>query len=758
MMSEAEDDSCIETRKRCVQREAELTLTKDQLLRERAKREELEMSCDAVRAEADKLIEERDRVIMAHQKKINTLVEKSKSDDAILEELKKKLEKSSAELLETKTQVQNQVNENSTLKQHLQQISAEAHKLYHRVIAQDKELNEKQGLEAHLHNKELEIEALQKQVAESQNNNNTFVTRIAALESELQNVNRRLMDTEQIATNQSDAFRQLEERYRESQVERAQEIERSSELNKTLLSLNEEFTRVSKENEQHRSTMATLQEHLTASLQESRANKEKYDRHLEDLKVRHEKNISDLKHDLKRSQKDYDALFLSHNALSGIASESKQRQFFFQEMESRFKLNLLFFEDLQRQMLPMILDMRVKIQEKDAAILTCQKTIHSLNEKAKDLDRQLVHYRAQSTDTESKLSEMLETSAATTSKLAHALQTVETLQAKNAEMESDNIYLKNHVETLSQELNEMDENIWLEIKKLEKINDGLKNENAGLRTAVAELSAAKKDSSTQLSKTRKELELLRREYEAQSNALNLTECELIATKTKESSFTATLRETNKKLDDAESKNGALRVQQKKLEQTVESLQNKLEEATEKYNLILRDKRAEIEALKERLTRSVELTEKQETSIFSTTKAIEDYEKNISFLKNAYSKIKEKSAQDEETLKKLQQEQEELLRQKRVTEEKVASLQEALSSKNKKESSKVLEEMKKLIDLCSFQETELQKLRRENVVMKNSLSMFVTTAPPKAETIFTERLNLTEGPRRHPRKRTESHTS
>lgn len=719
----------------------------------------------------------KDAETMEESKELSLTVEKLKK--SLIREIHLK-DSYSSELESTKLELQSTASNNSALKQHLMQVTSEAQKLLDRVVDLDERNEsmeqENRELQMHFVKQKEELSLLQQETRDLRATNSSLLSEKLILESRLEESQKllqektdslkkdlcikeqKLSEALEIATTQSEAFSQLTRKNIQLQQERDAMAQRESEFNGALLGLSEEFRKERFEKEENKLQLAQLKEQMASITQELLQTKASYERKIADDSSEYGKVISDLKTSLHHAEKKYEALVVSHTSLANIIFVNEQKALAVQEQLRRSLLHVSMVEVVNDLVLQSLQYVRNQCQLKDDHILQITNQLSKMEMDFHDAKNQLLSSTEDKEKLLRELAQVQEAVSTAQKQLAMALENSRSSADTKMQLENDNRFLKNQVDALTKELNEVDAMVYSRVAELQDINDSLRSENKRIRSEAEKLGRRNENLARKLGSLEEELERRRKEFTAQSKALELVESDLIVAKNKEHSFSTALLDVNAKLENETAKASGLLAAKARMECTIEGLQNKLKEATERFNHILTDKRRESESLRERLAKCMELAEKHESSILTSNQTIQNYETDLANLKNSNAKLKAKCAQDSESLKSLLSERESLARDRDTVVEKYNALHKAYSNAQKDATARVAEEMKKMLRLCAAQEDELQKLRRENIVFKKSLSMFVTSPPPAAETVFTERLNLTEGPRRHPKKRAESLSS
>ncbi|KAG5492443.1 hypothetical protein JKF63_01021 [Porcisia hertigi] len=329
----------------------------------------------------------------------------------------------------------------------------------------------------------------------------------------------------------------------------------------------------------------------------------------------------------------------------------------------------------------------------------------------------------------------------------------------------DNAWLKDQVESMRQELGGLDELLNANLNEIREENERLQLENDSLKHRIAAADQKCEAAGARITDLETVLSDLEGELRAQTKTLEITEAELQALKAQAQNFSTSLDISKKRCEELEilhiestRSNSALMLQ-------VTQLQERLGTQDSKLSLILSDKRKESENMKHKFNAYVEKCEKFEKLLHAESKARKDVENACASakeqnmkLRSALDELKIRCASDASTIKELLAERDDLIRDRDIIVEKYNKLHDAFRNVRREAHGKVADELKRVMELAISQEAELQTLRQQNSTLKKSISMFVESAQPKAEAVFMERLNLTEGPLRYPKKRSATSAS
>ncbi|CAJ1011942.1 hypothetical protein Q4I28_007255 [Leishmania naiffi] len=329
----------------------------------------------------------------------------------------------------------------------------------------------------------------------------------------------------------------------------------------------------------------------------------------------------------------------------------------------------------------------------------------------------------------------------------------------------ENVWLRGQVEAMRQELGELDELLSTNLNQMREENERLQVANESLKHDIVAADQKEQEAAVRITALEVNVGDLEGELRAQTKTLEITEAELQALKAKVENFSTSLDFSKRRYEELEAVNIEAAQSNSALALQVAQLQERLGCQDSKFSLILSEKRREAESLKMKLNTYVEKCEKCEVLLHAESKARKEVE-NTSVaakeqnakLRSTLDELKTRCASDASTLKELLAERDDLIRDRDIIVEKYNKLHDALRCVRREAHSKVADELKRVMELAISQETELQMLRQQNTMLKKSISMFVDSAQPKAEAVFMERLNLTEGPLRHPKKRSATGTT
>ncbi|KAG5490899.1 hypothetical protein JIQ42_00784 [Leishmania sp. Namibia] len=345
------------------------------------------------------------------------------------------------------------------------------------------------------------------------------------------------------------------------------------------------------------------------------------------------------------------------------------------------------------------------------------------------------------------------------SQLSHHEARLEEVVRERDTFAKDNAWLKNQVESMRQELGELDELLSTNLNEMREENERLQLENDSLKQNVAASHKKEQDATARILALEKSFRDLKGELRVQTRTLEITEAESQALKAQVENFSTSLNFSKKRCEELEAVNTEAAQSNSSLTLQVAQLQERLGGQDTKLSLILSEKRKESENLKQKLSAYAEKCEKCEQQLRAEIKSRKEVEsagaaakeQNVK-LRGALDELKTRCASDASTLKELLTERDDAIRDRDIIVEKYNKLHDAFRSVRREAHGKVADELKRVMELAMSQEAELQTLRQQNSTLKKSISMFVESAQPKAEAVFMERLNLTEGPLRHPKKR------
>ncbi|EPY19115.1 BRCT domain-containing protein [Strigomonas culicis] len=338
----------------------------------------------------------------------------------------------------------------------------------------------------------------------------------------------------------------------------------------------------------------------------------------------------------------------------------------------------------------------------------------------------------------------------------HRLQSVET---DKQTLSQDNDWLKDQVEAMRRELGELDEILNANLNEIREENEKYTVDNEVLRRKINCFVEKEEEYKTKQLLQEKHVQDLEAELAAQERTLAITEADLLEAKQSLENQEALVKQMSVKLELAEEEARKASAARESISAKFRSAQEQLKNQETKLNLIVSDKRREMDAMRLKVNEHIERTELLERQNTNEVRRREEVENTIAAMKDVHNKMRsameemrERCSKDARTIKELVSERDDLLKDRDIIVEKYNKLHDAFCTLRREAGSRSSDDFKKLFDLSSSQESELQKLRHQNEILKKSVSMFVTTVQQKPENLFVERLNLKEGPLRHPKKR------
>ncbi|CBZ30576.1 conserved hypothetical protein [Leishmania mexicana MHOM/GT/2001/U1103] len=397
-------------------------------------------------------------------------------------------------------------------------------------------------------------------------------------------------------------------------------------------------------------------------------------------------------------------------------------------------------------------------------------------EQAEERIRQNEFSAAKTAEQISALSNRCRTSEQTVSEQRKALSMLESQLSQGAAhlkevvlerdtFAKDNAWLRDQVESMRQELGELDELLNSNLNEMREENERLQLENDSMQRDIAAANHKEQEAAVRITALQVSARDLENELRAQTKTLEITEAELQALKAQVENLSTSLDFSKRRCEELEVVNTEADKSISALMLQAAQLQERLGSQESKFSLILSEKRKESESLKGKLNAYVEKCEQCEQLLHVEIKARKEVEsasaatkEHNGKLRSALDELKIRCASDASNLKELLVERDNLIRDRDIIVEKYNKLHDAFRNVRREAHSKVADELKRVMELAMSQEMELQTLRKQNSTLKKSISMFVESAQPKAEAVFMERLNLTEGPLRHPKKRSVASTA
>lgn len=581
-----------------------------------------------------------------------------------------------------------------------------------------------------------------------------FEEKITSLEQENRLQGKKLSDALDKVAKQSQEFLHLEERVKTYHFEKLSLEETIEKLKAEVVKMTEQLSTVVSDGEKWKADFTLTKEHLTSVLVELKHEREKNQKELLNRNEESEHLTIDLRNKLLECEKKYHLLFESHQSLRSVIAAGEKRLLLLGEKGDRTEVYNCFLIEVANTMQEIVHFSRRCILERDAIISRNADKLNEIQSEVNVLKIEAASLYEMSLNKDTVIAKQANLNASLEKDLEQLLKKKEEITISLSQYEADNEFLKNQVRSLTEELNGIDAHIFGQLSEIQEVNEKIKREN---KILSKELEDVTKQSNTVRCELSSLQSTLRKDQEAKAailKALHVAEEELKTLKCKESSLLHKIQEVSFKLTEEEKKNKDALIEREKLGADLESLRHQLKLSADKYNSILDRKHKEIDSLREKLKKNVELLKSQELTMCETNCALEKYENVVTDLRDKSTSLRMISLQHVESLKKCEIEMETKDKEISRLREKCKLLEEECTGKEAL-ASNVSEKMSTIISLCSSQEEELQQLRQENLRLRNTLSMFVSTAQPKTETIFTERLNLAEGPLRHPKKRIEN---
>ncbi|CCW68801.1 unnamed protein product [Phytomonas sp. Hart1] len=530
--------------------------------------------------------------------------------------------------------------------------------------------------------------------------------------------------------------------------------------------------------EELRSKTARLEEELTSTTSSRKdldtqlmTIKDRYSSLLMDsnkANLRNEGTISELKSEVDLVKKEssqliiltenkFEAALRSVEELIASLHTFQVREFFILEQEQRCRLELSFQAQFQ-----LLKDefARVSLSELRDLKKESEKTrfdlLHACTEKKQAVNT-IYTLKEQLSAADNSLYEKHKTCTSLEQELSNSNSAMKVLQTKNNALEEDNSWLKNQVEAMRRELGELDELLNTSLNEMREDNERLQIENQLVQESLKKLREERARAEEKTSHTSKELNVLKEELAAQTRTLNLTEGQLRCSNTQLERVGGILNETKSRLEFQEKTRNDLLSSNTVLLSKVNSLNDQLLATEASKTSVVNEKQNEIIRLKTKTNELIQRCQDYESNLaeerkkhLETSESFNILKESVGKMKNRFDELKERCGSDADSIKQLLGERDDLLKEKDTIVEKYNKLHEAFVKVRKESMLKTSTELERLIELASTQEKELHLLRNENIILKKSVSMFMK-ASSKSETILIEKLNLSEGPLRHPKK-------
>ncbi|CAD2214670.1 viral A-type inclusion protein [Angomonas deanei] len=328
--------------------------------------------------------------------------------------------------------------------------------------------------------------------------------------------------------------------------------------------------------------------------------------------------------------------------------------------------------------------------------------------------------------------------------------TKEQLQGEVKMLKDDNEYLKNQVDSMRKELMQIDELVASDLNNLREEYENSKNENENLQKEVISLVKKNEEYLSTINFQETQISAATAENAALSDTLASAENELTAVLKERDSLLGELQKCKLEIDSVSEQMRKVESAKETALSKINSLEDHIRHQETTIKLIAADKKRDGDALRERLNASIDECE----SLKNTNRLLQEKQSKL------LEEVKERCSKDAATIKDLLSQQDDIVEKYNTLHASYCARREGDDSRKadnlqasllalQEENSRKMSEFKKLYELSVFQEAELEKQRRQNETLKKSVAALIGASK---DTRIQERLNTTEGPLRHPRKR------
>lgn len=510
--------------------------------------------------------------------------------------------------------------------------------------------------------------------------------------------------------------------------------------------------------------LETVKEYYSTTLMELNDSRHKGAVAASDMKTEIQRCRDDATNRLALAEEEYASALSSMRQLTSAMHSIQMSDFFKQESLSRQSIDIeqcIVFQSVYERCFSIF---HQRYYSLSTSLSNAENATFRVAEKLKDANSQLDAVLTRCRASEQTLTEQKRLYSSLEGSMSATSAQLTSCATERDALLRDNAWLKQQMESMRQELGELDEILSANLNEMREENERLQIENERLQKKVLSYSENEGRLNQQVQGSEEQLSSLQMELGALVKTLEITEAELLASKARIDSLSTSLQCTQQKFEESESRAVGLASKEKALSSQIRDLHEQLDIRESKLSLAFSERRKENESAVHKMNTLVEQNERCTEQLNAEVKARKDMERTFastkeqnSKLRSALDELKSRCAADAAALKQLLLGRDELMRERDVIVEKYNKLHDAFRNMRKEMSGKAVEEVRRLLELSTSQETELQILRQQNIVLKKSVSMFAESAQPKAEVIFMERLNQAEGPIRHPKRRTTTST-
>lgn len=524
-------------------------------------------------------------------------------------------------------------------------------------------------------------------------------------------------------------------------------------LNYALLSLSKQLQEEVAEKENASHQLFALNQKILSMQQDQAQISLQY---AKDLRVQNESNshaLESMKNSLEEAQKRTMFLLSAYHNLSST-SFSSRKLVLVEEQESRFDIEKAYLQGSNATWLSAIHELRSILAEENRissqnrlSAIRLQRSVSNAVSAAEELRKDYEEKSSVAEDQAKIIFSLQERLKNTLLKEENSVKII-------LELEETNALLKGQVASLTKELDKVDEVVIPQITKNScTVNHALK-ENRKISAELEEVLVKYKLVSDELSVLKRDYTLSECQCATFCKTLESQKLELLAANKNRLLADKKVAELGQQVIEKESEFNLLAASNSAAENCIVKLREELEKATVTFNSVLESRKDEFESLQKHFSHQEAIIKNHEKANLEHIRAIENYELSIATLKKSLEVLEEKNTMNKKILQGVCEERDKFQEDHDIIALKLSCLQQE-NAKQQKLASVIVADLQKLVSLSSVQERNLEKLRQENVLLKESLGMLISAGKPTAESVYTVELNLAEGPLRYPRKRVKS---
>nr|CCC93590.1 conserved hypothetical protein [Trypanosoma congolense IL3000] len=344
--------------------------------------------------------------------------------------------------------------------------------------------------------------------------------------------------------------------------------------------------------------------------------------------------------------------------------------------------------------------------------------------------------------------------------LAIALQSEKENVEKTA---NENNVLTNKVQTMCKDMDEVDQLVVNALNNLREEGEKHQLEREKLTCEVNRYETLFKESKKNAESVKEKYSILIAENAAVSKALSLTENELTSVKAECTAFRDRERSFVEEKALLEREILKLKKDNESSESRIAALTEELRVSNAKRRMLDESSKREIETTKMQLHKYIEKYEDANIQVSRLSELLSEAKDAQNNLRETYQKVKtaleeakQRCCNDALTIQKSVEERNRMAEERDTFVKKYNRVHDMLKLFKKESDNRAFDEIRKLTELCSQQEAELQQLRHQNITLKRGIvKLAENTNNQLGREKFVERLNLAEGQLRRPKKRSAS---